>query len=255
MSLPPWVSLPPRGVLPQPWPPGRPSRPTYPSPHRELPTGRISFPSGSAHPPYRVIACGFPLLAVDGRLAGGPTTGACIARPTPYLVVRARNVAYDHPESHPFALQKSECCCANERLCGGLLGHAIAELATCRTLLHNTSPWQYVCAWRHISGGVRASRRSLGDACWLSCRVYVIDSPVQDGSDASEYWQVWREAHVGRHGLSRCGRALCGSKNGPERPGSCEATGEGLKERARRDNPEPGAGGHRRGKMGRVVRQ
>src|SRR6266540_7378838 len=109
MSLPPYVSLPPRGVLPQPWPPGRPDRPTHPSPHRALPTGRIAFPSVMVPPPCRVIACCCPLLSIDGQCEGGSTTSAAIARPTPHLGVSAKNVACNHPESHPFVLQKSAC--------------------------------------------------------------------------------------------------------------------------------------------------
>ena len=86
-----------------------------PSPDRELPTGWLAFPSGSAHPPCRAIACCFPLISVDWRREGGPTTSAGIVKPTPYLVVRARNVACNHPESHPLGLQKSEYCCPKGR--------------------------------------------------------------------------------------------------------------------------------------------
>ena len=112
MSLPPCVSL--RHVAPC-HHPGRPNRPTPPSPDRELPTGWLAFPSGSAHPPCRAIACCFPLISVDWRREGGPTTSAGIVKPTPYLVVRARNVAWNHPESHPLGLQKSEYCCPKRR--------------------------------------------------------------------------------------------------------------------------------------------
>jgi hypothetical protein len=52
-----------------------------------------------------------------------------------------------------------------------------------------------------------------------------------------------------------CGQALEVQATAQRMPGSREAPGEGCKEHARRGNPEPGAGGHCRGKMGRIVRQ
>ena len=76
-------------------------RPSHAFPHRVFPIRWIAFSSGSAHPSCRVHACCFPLLSVDGRRASGPTPGAGIARPTPSLVVRAKNVACNHPSPTP----------------------------------------------------------------------------------------------------------------------------------------------------------
>ena len=98
MSLPPWVSLLPRGVLPQPCRLAAPTVSRLPSPGIPDKMDRILV--RQCAPACRVHACCFPSL-VDGRRASGPTPGAGIARPTPSLVVRAKNVACNHPESHP----------------------------------------------------------------------------------------------------------------------------------------------------------
>ena len=69
--------------------------------------------------------------------------------------------------AHPGALPLTSSRCANGRLCRTILSHAIAGLATCITLLHNTSPWQYVCAWRQIPGAASLQKVTRRDV--LAC--------------------------------------------------------------------------------------